>query len=161
MVKTTAGILPWAIVLAATGAAIWWLLSQNMAAGPGLLAAALLGHGAVHVLFAVPATGATDGEADWPFDMAQSWAVTRADLDLTLVRVIGASLIAVTVVAFALAALATVGIIVPSGWWQPTIALGAIASAATLVLFFEPQLVLGLGIDAVLLWVVVTGAWAP
>jgi hypothetical protein len=30
-----------------------------------------------------------------------------------------------------------------------------------LVLFFEPQLVLGLGIDAVLLWVVATRAWVP
>ena len=91
--------------------------------------------------------------------MSQSWAAARAGLDLSVVRVIGAVLIAVTVGAFALAALATVGIIVPSGWLQPTIALGAIASAATLVLFFDPQLVLGLGMDAVLLWVAVTRAW--
>ena len=90
------------------------------------------------------------------FDMAGSWAVTRAGLDLDLVRGIGAVLIAVTVGALALAALSTVGLIVPSGWWQPTIVLGATASAAMLVLFFEPQLVLGLGIDAVLLWVVAT-----
>ena len=93
--------------------------------------------------------------------MAQSWAVTQAGLDLNLVSGIGAVLIAVTVGAFVLAALSTVGLIVPSGWWQPTIVLGATATAATLVLFFEPQLVLGLGIDAVLLWVVLTRAWVP
>jgi len=93
--------------------------------------------------------------------MAQSWAVTRAGLDLNLVRGIGAVLIAVTVGAFAFAALSTVGLIVPPSWWQPTVALGATASAAMLVLFFEPQLVLGLGIDSVLLWVVVTRAWVP
>ena len=77
------------------------------------------------------------------------------------VRGIGAVLIAVTVGAFALGALSTVDLIVPAGWWQPTIALGATASAAMLVLFFEPELVLGLGIDAVLVWVVVTRAWVP
>jgi hypothetical protein len=93
--------------------------------------------------------------------MSQSWAATRAGLDLGVVRVFGAVLIAITVGAFALAALAAVGIIVPSGWWQPTVALGAIASAATLVLFFDPQLVLGPGMNAVLLWVAVTRAWAP
>jgi hypothetical protein len=161
MVKAMAGTLPWAVVLAVAGVAIWWLLSQEMAAGRWLLAALLIGHGVVHVLFGVPAPSASDGGASWPFDTSQSWAVTRAGLDLVLVRAVGAVLIAVTVGAFALAALATVGIIVPSGWWQPTIALGAVASAATLVLFFDPQLVLGLGMDAVLLWVVATRGWAP
>ncbi len=161
MVRTMAGTLPWAVVLLVVGAAVWWLLSQDMAAGPWLFAALLIGHGVVHVLFAVPAPAATDGGAPWPFDMARSWAVTRTGLDPSLVRGIGAVLIAVTIGAFALAALSTVGLIVPSGWWQPTVALGAIASAATLVLFFEPQLVLGLGLDIVLLWVVVTGAWMP
>jgi hypothetical protein len=161
MVKTVAGTLPWAVVLAVAGVAIWWLLSHDMAAGRWLLAALLVGHGVVHLLFAVPAPSANDGGAAWPFDMSQSWAVTRAGLDLGLVRVIGAVLIAITVGAFALAALATVGIVVPSAWWPPTIAVGAIASAVTLILFFDPQLVLGLGVDAVLLWVVATRAWAP
>lgn len=161
MVKTMAGALPWAVVLVVIGGAIWWLLSRDMAAGRWLLAVLLIGHGLVHLLFAVPAPAATEGGAEWPFDMARSWAVTGAGFDLNLIRVIGAVLIAVTVGAFALAALSTVGIIVPSGWWQPTVALGAIASAAMLVLFFEPQLVLGLGIDAVLLWVVMIRTWMP
>ncbi len=161
MVKTITGTLPWAVVLLVIGVAIWWLLSRDMAAGRWLLAALLIGHGVVHVFFAVPTPAASDGGAGWPFDMAQSWAVTRAGLDLNLVRGIALVLIAVTVGAFALAAMSTVGLIVPSGWWQPTIALGAVASAAMLVLFFEPQLVLGLGIDSVLLWIVVTRAWMP
>lgn len=160
MVKTMAGTLPWAVVLVVAGVAVWWLLSQDMAAGTWLLAALLLGHGLVHLLFAVPAPTASDGGGAWPFDTSQSWAVTRAGLDLGLVRVIGAVLIAVTVGAFAVAALATLGIVVPAESWQPAIALGAIASAATLILFFDVQLVLGLGIDAVLLWVVLTRAWA-
>jgi len=161
MVKTMAGILPWAVVLVLIGGAVWWLLSREMAAGRWLLAALLIGHGVVHVLFAVPAPAAPDGGAEWPFNMAQSWAITGAGLDANMVRIVGVALITVVVVGFSLAALSTVGIIVPSGWWQPIVAVSAVTSAILLVLFFEPQLVLGLGIDAVLLWVVVARAWMP
>lgn len=160
MVKAMAGTLPWAVVLVAAGIATWWLLSKDMAAGRWLLAALLIGHGVVHLLFAVPAPAATDSGPAWPFDTSQSWAVMRAGLDLGLVRVVGAGLVAITVGALAVAALATLGMVVPAASWQPAIALGAIASAATLILFFDVQLVLGLGIDAILLWVVLTRAWA-
>jgi hypothetical protein len=157
--KALVGILPWAVVLAAIGGAIWWLLSKEMAAGRWLLAGLLIGHGAVHLMFAVPTPAATEGGPEWPFDMARSWIVSGTGLDLTMARVVGVALIAVVVIGLALAALSTVGIIVPSGWWQPTVAVSVIASAVLLVLFFEPQLVLGLGIDAVLLAVVATDAW--
>jgi hypothetical protein len=93
--------------------------------------------------------------------MARSWAITRASLDAKMVRIIGVGLIAVVVVGFSLAALSTVGIIVPSGWWQPIVAVSAVTSAVLLLLFFEPLLVLGLGIDAVLLSVVAARAWVP
>jgi hypothetical protein len=159
--KTIVGVLPWAVVLAAIGIAIWWLLSKEMTAGRWLLAGLLVGHGLVHLMFAVPSPAATEGSPEWPFDMARSWIVSSAGLDLTLVRVIGAALIAVVVIGLALAALSTVGIVVPSGWWQPAVACSAVASAVLLVLFFQPQLVLGLGIDATLLWVVTTRAWVP
>lgn len=160
MVRTMLGTLPWAVVLMVAGGAAWWLLSREMAAGRWLLAALLVGHGVVHILFAVPAK-ATDAGADWPFNMARSWAITRAGLDLSLVRIAGVALITVVVVGFSLAALSTVGIIVPSGWWQAIVAGSAITSAILLVLFFQPQLVLGLGINAVLLGVVMTRAWMP
>jgi predicted cupin superfamily sugar epimerase len=93
--------------------------------------------------------------------MARSWAITGVGLDLNVVRAVGVALIAIVVVGFALAALSTVGIVAPSGWWQATVAVSAIASVVLLVLCVEPQLVLGLGIDAVLLAVVATGAWTP
>ena len=112
-------------------------------------------------MFAVPAPAATASGPDWPFDMGRSWAITRAGLDRKVVRAIGIGLIGVVVAGFALAALSTAGIVVPAGWWQPTIAVSAVASATLLLLFFESQLVLGLGIDAILLWVVVAGAWTP
>ncbi|HLO34957.1 MAG TPA: hypothetical protein VK194_02705 [Candidatus Deferrimicrobium sp.] len=159
--KTFGGVLPWAVVLAAIGAAIWWLLSREVAAGRWLLAAVLIGHGVVHVLFAVPAPAATAGSPDWPFDMARSWVVTGAGVDLNAIRVVGVALIAIVVAGFGLSALSTVGVVVPPGWWRATVVVSSVASAIMLILFFEPQLVLGLGIDAVLLGVVATGAWAP
>jgi hypothetical protein len=132
-----------------------------MAAGRWLLAALLIGHGVVHVMFAVPAPAGTAAGPEWPFDMARSWAIAGPGLDLNMVRAVGLALIAIVVIGLALAALSTVGIVVPSGWWQPAVAVSAVASAIALILFFEPQLVLGLGIDAVLLWVVATRAWVP
>ena len=161
MVKTMAGILPWAAVLVVIGGVVWWLLSREMAAGRWLLAALLIGHGVVHVLFAVPVPAATDGGAEWPFNMARSWAITGAGLDANMVRIVGVALITVVVVGFSLAALSTVGILVPSGWWQPIVAVSAVTSAILLVVFFEPQLVAGLGMDVALLWVVVARAWMP
>jgi hypothetical protein len=159
--KAVVGILPYAAALIAIGGAVWWLLSREMAAGPWLLAAVLVGHGLVHLLFLVPVPATTDGGAEWPFSMARSWAITGAGRDANIVRIAGLALIAVIVAGFALAALSTVGVIVSSGWWQPTVAVGAVASLAMLILCFEPQLMLGLGLDAVLLWVVATGAWTP
>lgn len=159
--RTIGGMLPWAVVLAVAGGAVWWLLSREMAAGRWLLAALLVGHGVVHVMFAVPAqTAAADGPS-WPFEMARSWAITGAGIDAGLVRAVGYLLIAVVVAGFAAGALSAVGIIVPAGLWRPAVMLAAAASVAVLVLFFDPQLILGLGIDAVLLWVTVAGAWSP
>lgn len=159
MVRTMAGTLPWAAVVAIAGGAIWWLLAREMTAGRWLLAALLLGHGLVHLLFAVPASAA-DGGADWPFDTARSWLVTGVGVDAGLVRAVGLALVAIVVGGFSLAALSTAGF-VPIDWWRPLVAVSAGASALVLVLCFQPQLVLGLGMDGVLLWVAMVGVWAP
>jgi hypothetical protein len=157
--KTMGSVLPWALVLAAIGGALWWMLSRNMAAGKWLLAALLMGHGLVHLLFAVPVPEAT--ETEWPFDMTRYWLITGPGLNLNLTQGIGWALIAVTVVGFAVAAASTVGFAIPSGWWQPTVALAAAASTVLLVLFLTPQLVLGLVINAALVWVAAARVWTP
>ncbi len=158
--KAIGGILPYALALAVLGGVTWWLLSRDMVAGPWLLAAVLIGHGLVHAMFAISPPAAAGGP-DWPFDMAGSWAITGAHLDVNVVRAIGVALIVVVAGGFALAGLSTVGLVVPADWWQASVGVSAVTSMVLLVLFFNPQLVLGMGIDAILLWTVASRAWLP
>jgi hypothetical protein len=156
-------LLPLAVALVAIGLAISWMLSRGMSLGVWVLAGFLVAHGLVHLMFLspAPASASAPGATEWPFDMAKSWLVTGPGLDVNVVRAVGIALIAAVVVAFALAGLATAGIVVPAGSWRVLVAISAVASIALLALFFNPQLVLGLGIDAVLLAVVVASVWTP
>jgi hypothetical protein len=77
------------------------------------------------------------------------------------VRLVGAALVVVVAVGFLLAGLATVGVVVPSGWWPFLVAGSAATSVLLLALFFSPTLILGIAIDAVLAWVVLASAWSP
>ncbi len=159
--KTITSLLPLAIALAGAGLAIWWLLSKEMTGGRWLLAGFLVAHGLIHLMFLAPAPTPAEGAAEWPFDMAGSWLVTGPGMDFNLVRIVGYALMGAVVVAFALAGLATVGIVVPSEAWRPLVAVSAVVSIVLLAVFFSPHLVLGLGIDAVLLGVVVAAVWTP
>jgi hypothetical protein len=71
-------------------------------------------------------------------------------------RLIGIALVAATIAGFALASLASLGL-VPAPLWAPSVTVGAVASAALLLLFFHPWLVVGLAIDAGLIWAAVGG----
>ncbi len=162
--KTLVGLLPLAVGLTIAGVVIWQLLARGMTAGAWLLAGLLVGHGLIHGLFLVPrpqpAASASAG-GEWPFDMARSWLVTTAGLDLSLVRIIGIALIAVVVVGFVLGGLSTVGLLIPAGWWPGLVVGSAAASILLFVMFFDAQLLLGVAIDAVLLWVVFGSIWSP
>ncbi len=160
--KTLLGMLPWAIVLAIGGVVIWFVLDRQIAAGRWLLAGLILGHGLVHVLYLVPAPAAGSGDGpQWPFDLGRGWLVESLGPDPGLVRAGAIVLIGIVVVAFALGALATVGIVVPVDWWAPLVVVGSVASLVLLVLAFHPQLVLGIGIDVALLIVVLGSLWSP
>ena len=163
MRKLVESLLPLAVGVAVFGAAIWYLVSRGMGLGLWLLAALLIGHGLIHAMFAMPRPGKppAEGALKWPFDMADSWLVTRAGLGLRPVRTIGFALAGVVVAGFVYAGLASVGVMVPVTAWRSGVIVSAAASVALLALFFNPQLVIGLGIDAALLWIVVGVAWAP
>ena len=115
-----------------------------------LLAAFLLAHGAIHASFLSPRPPATAGGPQWPFELGRSWIFTPLGLQPEMTRVLGIALVAATIAAFALAALATAGVL-PASVWGIASATGAVASIALLVLFFNPWLVAGVVIDLGLL----------
>lgn len=52
-------------------------------------------------------------------------------------HVIGVALICAVTIGFLLAGLATVGILVPIGWWSDLVVASSVASAVLLALFFN------------------------
>ena len=150
--KSMASVLPWTVVMAAIAGLIWWMLGRDMTLGRWLFAVILLGHGLVHLLYILPEPESS--EQSWPFDMTESWAGAN-------LRVLGLVLIGVTIVGFLLAALAAAGVTLPAIWWQTAVVVGAVASAAALILFWDPQLILGVGINVVLIWVALAKVWVP
>jgi hypothetical protein len=124
-----------------------------------ILAAFLLAHGALHASFLSPRPPVTAGAPAWPFDLAHSWALSPLGLQSDVTRLIGMALVAATVAGFGLASLSALGV-APHGMWLPSVALGSAGSAALLILFFHPWLVVGLGIDAAVTWAAFAG-WSP
>jgi hypothetical protein len=125
-----------------------------------LIAAFLVGHAAVHSAFVSPRPPLTTDGPAWPFELGRSWILGPIGIDPELGRYLGIALVVVVFCGFALAALAALGI-APGAVWPATVVIGSLASIALLVLFFHPWLVLGVGIDVVLLWAVLVASWAP
>ncbi len=159
-VRTVLGLAPWAVVLAVAGVAVVFLYEQHLVVGRLLLAAILAAHGLVHLLYLAPAPEPRTGGPEWPFDLRNPWPAT-AGVDPALVRRAGLALLAGTVIAFQLAALATVGLVVPGAAWPVMVAIGSLLSLVLLVISFSANLVLGIGIDLVLLWVALGTDWLP
>lgn len=158
--KGLTGLLALTAVLLAVGALVCWLLDRGSAVGPWLVAAILFAHGWVHLVFLLPMTGGdsphTGGEN--PFDMDRSWLIERG-ADSRLMHSVGALLVVVTFVAFAAAALAVLGWLVPGAWWTGLVVTGVVSSTMLLVLFFAPTLVLGFVINAGLVALAIQRAW--
>jgi hypothetical protein len=125
-----------------------------------VIALFLVAHGLIHASFLSPAPPQKPGGPAWPFDLSHSWLLTPLGLDASVTRVIGIALIVVVVAAYVVAALAVVGVL-PADLFVPGIVVGSVASTVLLAVFFHPWLVLGLVIDAVLLWAVLLNGWRP
>ena len=157
-------LVPLAIGVAVLGGVTWLLLEGGGVLGPWLLAALLLGHGLAHVAFVVPAPDparTTGAGMPWPFGLGDSWLVGRLGLNPDIVRAAGMTLASIAIVTSLLAALATVGILVPADWWPGLVVALAVSSMLLLTLRFSPAFVIGFGIDAALLWLVFLSGWRP
>jgi hypothetical protein len=162
--KAILDLLPIGIGVALVAALTWFLLDRDIGIGRWLLAALLLAHGWVHVMFVLPApeaAPATAGGLAYPFDMGRSWLIANIGLDAGTVRTVGVVVMVIAVAGFALAALATVGWLVPGGWWTGLMLGSAAASTLLLVLFFSPALVLGFAINAAVWFLVLASVWRP
>lgn len=162
--KSILDVLPIGIGVALVAALTWFLLDREIGAGRWLLAALLLAHGGVHVMFVFPApeaAPATAGGLAHPFDMGRSWLISQAGLEAGTVRTVGLVVMVVSVAGFSLAALSTVGWIVPGGWWTGLMLGSAAASTLLLALFFSPALPLGFAINAAVWFLVLAPVWRP
>jgi hypothetical protein len=126
-----------------------------------LLGLFLVGHALIHFSYLTPAPPQTAGGPEWPFAMSKSWLVANLGMSADLVRPIGIVLIAITVICMVGAGLAAAGLIIGEEWWQPLVVTGALASLAVLGIFFHPWIVIGLAIDAILLFLVLVTGWNP
>jgi hypothetical protein len=120
----------------------------------------LLAHALIHIAFIVPAPPATAGGPAWPFSTSESWLFARVGLRSSSGRLVATALVAATIAGFLLAALSVVGILAAT-LWAPGIAIGAVASVGLLLACFRPWLVLGVGIDLVLLFAALVAGWSP
>lgn len=124
-----------------------------------VVAGLLLGHGLIHASYLTPAPAARPGAPAWPFRLDRSWLLGPLGVERELSRVLGVGLVTVVLAGLTLAALGSLGV-GPAWFWQIGLAVGSVASLAVLLLYFHPWLILGIGIDLVLLWLVGSG-WAP
>jgi hypothetical protein len=159
--KTVRDLLPLAIALIVFAAAEWYLLTQGFTLGTWLMAGFLAIHGLIHLMFLNTRPPQTATGTQYPFDPARSWLVMRAGLAVGAARALCLVLSAIVAVGYVLAGLATVGFVVPTDWWAGLVVGSSIVSLVLFVLVFSPSLLLGIAIDAVLLWLVWSGAWAP
>ena len=102
----------------------------------------LLAHGLVHLLYLVP------GVPEFSFD--RSWLVPEEAR-----RPLGPGLMATTVAAFAILALAVWGVPGLSAAWPALTVVACLLSAVLLVVFWNTWLVFGLAIDVALVAVAV------
>ena len=159
--KTIRDLLPLTIALVVFAAAEWYLLSEGWLLGTWAMAAFLAFHGLIHFMFLNQKPPETASGTEYPFDPSRSWLATRAGLSVTAVRGLIAVLSAVVALGFVLAGLATVGLVVPVAWWSALVAGSSVLSLVLFALVLTPGLALGIAIDIVLLWLVVSGAWLP
>jgi len=124
-----------------------------------LLAAVLVAHGAIHIGFVSPRPPATADGPAWPFATERSWLTRGHHVQPRSARLLALALVPLTIAGFALAAVAAIGVV--PALWATAIAIGSSASLVLLIAFFHPWLVIGIGIDAALLWATFVAGWTP
>jgi hypothetical protein len=122
-----------------------------------LLAAFLIAHALIHAGFLSPRPTTASGPA-WPFALDQSWLLKPMGVDASLARGLGTTLIAVLVAGYGAASLAILGVLGGAAF-SAGVVVGSAASLILLALFFHPWLIVGAGLDVLLMVGVLVAGW--
>jgi hypothetical protein len=113
-----------------------------------VLGGLLVAHGLIHLMWFAP-----NDDPAWPFRLDRSWLMSEP-----VRKPVAIALVALVVAGFALLGLAVGGVPGLATTW-PGLAIGAaVVSLATLVLFWDRQLLWGVAIDVCL---IVVALWRP
>jgi hypothetical protein len=122
-----------------------------------LFGAFLVGHALIHAGFVSPRPTAAGGPP-WPFALDHSWLLTPLGVAPQATQILGWALLLVMVAGYATAIAAMVGL-VGGPAFKVGIVVGSSASLAVLALFFHPWLVVGIALDAALLFAILAARW--
>lgn len=109
------------------------------------LGAFLVAHGLLHASYFTP----KPNDPNYPFDFEKGWFSGIAGPAATS---IGTILTVIVILSFLLAALSVVGIPFVAEYGRVLVTIGAVTSILLLGLFWHPWLILGIVINAVLLY---------
>jgi uncharacterized membrane protein YphA (DoxX/SURF4 family) len=105
----------------------------------------LVAHGLVHLLYLTPRP---EEDQSYPFVPETRWITRALGLEPARARKLAGALAVVAAVAFAVAGCA---LIVDAAIWQPAAVVASSISLALLLVFFHPWLLIGIGLDIVII----------
>lgn len=129
-----------------------WLLIERRRAMNILIGLFLIAHGLIHASYLTP----KPNDPNYPFSFTKSWL---ANILGSASVPVGTTLALLVVGCFALAGLGILGVPGLDGSWKLFTSMGAVLSSLLLILFWHPWLVLGLVINAVLLYGIYQLKW--
>ena len=124
-----------------------------------IAALALVLHAAMHISFFMP-QWFVEVRGSLPFDLTHSDLLASAGVDPALWQAIGTVLVVVAIGGLVTGAGWLVGL-VPTRYGQLALALGALASLVSIVVFFHSWLVVGMLVDGLILAGVGITRWLP
>jgi hypothetical protein len=124
-----------------------------------IVAALLVMHGAMHLSFFMP-DWYYEVRGDMPFDLTRSTVLSSIGLDSGLWQPLGIVLVALAFGGLIVGAASLVKLL-PPRYGLPAMAVGAIASLASIVVFYHPWLIVGILVDGAILAGVAVGEWLP
>ena len=124
-----------------------------------IIALALALHAGMHLSFFMPGWF-FEVRGSRPFDLTHSDMLASAGIDPGLWQLIGTVLVTLTIVGLLLGAATLLGL-VPIRFGLPGLAVGAVASIVSVLLFFHTWLVVGVMVDLMILSGVAVVRWLP